>query len=163
MDKLGVYVFTTKDIKKMFPVEDGNTLKKSLSSLVKSGVLIKATKGVYVFSDARSRNSFVIEQVALALRRGFYSYVGLESALSEYGVISQIPISRITIMTTGKKGEYKTPFGEIEFTHTKRSISEVLDGSVVIEGRPLPVAKPDTAKRDLRRVGRNVQMMVNEE
>ncbi len=41
----------------------------------------------------------------------------LESALSEYGVISQIPIDRLTIMTTGRKGHYKTPYGTIEFTH----------------------------------------------
>lgn len=39
--------------------------------------------------------------------RGEYNYISLESALSEYGIISQIPIDRLTIMTTGRKGEYK--------------------------------------------------------
>ncbi len=33
---------------------------------------------------------------------GEYNYVSLESMLSEYGLISQIPIDRLTVMTTGR-------------------------------------------------------------
>jgi len=47
--------------------------------------------------------------------------------LSEYGVISQIPLDRLTVMTTGRKGIYKTIYGTIEFTHTKRSVENILD------------------------------------
>ena len=36
---------------------------------------------------------YTVEHVAIALRRGHYSYVSLESALSEYGAISQVPLS----------------------------------------------------------------------
>ena len=57
------------------------------------------------------------------MRRGEYSYISLETMLSEYGAISQVPIDRLTVMTTGRKGEYETPFGVIEFTHTKRKYS----------------------------------------
>jgi predicted transcriptional regulator of viral defense system len=159
MDRLGVYVFSTQDLKKMFCDEDANTLKKSLQKLVRNHVLTKASKGIYVFDAAKSRNSFIIEQIALVLRRGHYSYVSLESALSEYGVISQIPISRITVMTTGRKGEYKTPFGIIEFTHTQKNLIDLLSGISYSKGRPLPIAKVDIAKKDLRRVGRNVNMI----
>ena len=71
------------------------------------GVLMRAVSGVYV--NALSANGFThtLENIAKAMRRGEYSYVSLESALSEYGVISQIPM-RLTIMTTGRKGEVTT-------------------------------------------------------
>jgi uncharacterized GH25 family protein len=61
-----------------------------------------------------------------------------------------------------KERRVKTPFGIIEFTHTKRTITKVFNGAIIIEGRPLPFAKVETVKRDLRRVGRNVEMMDEE-
>ena len=84
--------------------------------------------------------------------------MSLESTLSEYGAISQIPLDRLTIMTTGRKGEYKTPFGTIEFTHTKRSPNEILNHTEAI-GRPLRLANKNTAYRDLKRVGRNTHLV----
>jgi len=92
------------------------------------------------------------------LRRGDYSYVSLESALSEYGAISQIPIDRLTVMTTGRKGEYKTPYGTIEFTHTKRNLQNILQ-SMRDVGRPLRLANPMAAWRDLKRTGRNTHLV----
>ena len=80
---------------------------------------------------------------------GHYSYVSLESALSLYGAISQVPIDRLTVLTTGREGEFKTPFGVIEFTHTKRSVSEIIE-NVVQTGRPLRLATRITAYRDLQ-------------
>ena len=101
----------------------------------------------------------MIEHVAQALRPGEFNYVSLESMLSEYGVISQIPMDRLTVMTTGAKGTHKTPFGIIEFTHTRRSVPDLLDRTLVVEGRPLRIASKQAAIQDLRRVGRNVGMM----
>nr|WP_264429573.1 hypothetical protein [Halomonas qaidamensis] len=92
------------------------------------------------------------------MRRGEYSYVSLESALSEYGAISQIPVDRLTIMTTGRKGTHCTPYGTIEFTHTSRPIIELLPRMRDI-GRPLKMATPDAAWADLKRVGRNTYLV----
>ncbi|NOJ20897.1 hypothetical protein [Vibrio jasicida] len=66
--------------------------------------------------------------IAKTLWRGEYNYISSKSALSEYGVISQIPIARLTIMTTDNKSEHKTSYGVIEFTHTKRSVADILNG-----------------------------------
>lgn len=68
-----------------------------------------------------------------------YNYINLESALSECGIISQISIDRLPIMTTDRKGEYKTSYGVIEFTHTKRSVTDILD-NINSVGRPLRIA-----------------------
>ncbi|HGS5457581.1 TPA: hypothetical protein ACN32Y_004777 [Vibrio parahaemolyticus] len=87
---------------------------------MKNQILERVARGIYLYTLSKDRFSAnTLEIIAKTLRRGEYSYVSLESALSEYGVISQIPMDRLTVMTTGRKGEYKTRYGVIEFTHTK--------------------------------------------
>lgn len=159
-DNQGRYVFTLADLNKIFATDSPKTLQAGLNRLVKEGILVRPVRGVYLFNFAHSRNSYAIEHIAKALRRGEYNYISLESALSEYGIISQIPIDRLTVMTTGRKGTYSTPFGTIEFTHTKRQQQDILAG-MVHANRPLKIATPECALRDLKRVGRNVHL-VNE-
>jgi predicted transcriptional regulator of viral defense system len=127
--------------------------------LVSDGLLQRIAKGVYVNTMAKSMKGQVIEDIAAVLRRGHFSYVTRESMLSEYGVISQVPMSRITLMTTGANGLYETPYGTIEFTHTKRRLAELIRRTVTIKGRPLRIATKQAAVADLIRAGRNVNMI----
>lgn len=162
-DKQGKYVFTKHELSKLFPNDSPKAFDEGLARLVKSGLLLRACRGIYVNPEAKSFNEYVIEYIAKALRQGHYNYVSLESMLSEYGVISQIPIDRLTVMTTGRSGIYKTPYGLIEFTHTKRSIAEIIQHIKSSEPRPLRVASKEIAWRDLKRVGRNLEMVSLEE
>lgn len=164
LERLGVYVLTKKDVEKLFPQEGEKSMEKSLQRMVKDGLLIRAARGIYVNALAVARKpSWILEDVAKAIRPGNLSYVSLESILSEYGVISQIPLSRITLMTTGAKGIHETPFGTIEFTHTKRTIPDILERTIFIKDRPLRIAKKHAAVTDLLRVGRNTDMIDYEE
>lgn len=158
-DRAGRHVFTRRELAKLFPRDNAKTFAAGLNRLVRAGLLVRACRGVYVNPRAHSLDSRVIERIARALRPGAYNYVSLESLLSESGAISQIPLDRLTVMTTGRKGTYETPYGVIEFTHTKRPVADVLKGIRQVEGRPLHVATPAIAWRDLKRVGRNVQMV----
>lgn len=158
-DRLGRHVFTRKQLAKLFPDDNPRTFSEGLNRLVHSGLLVRACRGVYVNPHAHSLDSRVIERIAQALRPGTYSYVSLESLLSESGAISQIPLDRLTVMTTGRKGVYSTPYGVIEFTHTKRPVSDVLSRIRQVNGRPLRIASPEVAWRDLKRVGRNTQLV----
>ncbi|HLB42434.1 MAG TPA: hypothetical protein VJN02_06225 [Gammaproteobacteria bacterium] len=162
-DKKGKYVFTKQDMVKLFSHDNAKALDEGLNRLVKTGLIKRACRGVYVNDDAQSFNSYTIEYIAKALRRNAYNYVSLESALSEYGAISQIPLDRLTVMTTGRKGTYKTLYGVIEFTHTKRSVINILDHIQTITGRPLRVATKKTALRDLKRVYRNLHLLQSED
>lgn len=157
-DSKGRYVYTLHDLAKLFPDDKPKTLQEGVNRLVRSGLLQRACRGVYVYSLARSIDSFTIERITQALRRGEYNYISLESALSEYGAISQIPIDRLTVMTTGRLGIYHTPWGTIEFTHTKRAASDIVARTHKTE-RPLRMATVQTAWRDLKRVGRNTQLV----
>lgn len=164
LDRQGVFVLSKNDIQKLFPDEEEKTMEKSLQRMVNDGVLIKAARGIYVNPFTFAHNSGrIIEDVAKALRPGEICYVSLESMLSEYGVISQIPVSRLTVMTTGAAGVHNTPYGVIEFTHTKRSIPDVLKRTVFVKERPLRMAKKWAAIQDLLRVGRNTDMIDYEE
>lgn len=154
----GRVVFTLGDLAKLFPGDRRKTLLASLRRLVDEGVLSRASRGVYVYLLSGHSRPHLIEEIAVALRRGDYSYVSLESALSEYGAISQVPVDRLTAMTTGRSGLYRTPWGVIEFTHTKRPTVDILENTRRI-GRPLRMATPQAAWRDLKRVGRNTQLV----
>jgi predicted transcriptional regulator of viral defense system len=157
-DKQGRYVFTNRDFEKIFHEDSQRAVRAGVQRLVRVGILQRAIKGVYVNALAQNQGSSTLELIAKSLRRGEYNYVSLESALSEYGAISQIPLDRITVMTTGRKGEYKTPFGVIEFTHTKRPVKDIVM-SIQDVGRPLRLASKQAAFRDLKRVGRNLHLV----
>ncbi len=159
----GRHVYTGEDLASLCHEDNLRALQATVARLVRSGVLERAARNVFVYALSPNRGSgYTIEHIAVALRRGERSYVSLESALSEYGVILQVPIDRTTVMTTGRKGVYKTPYGVIEFTHTERSGSDIR-ASVKDVGRPLKLATCRAAIRDLRRVGRNTHLIDEEE
>lgn len=161
-DLQGRQVFTRRDLARLFPEDSPRALTKGIARLVNKGLLEQVCRGVYINPLARYRDSRLLEHVAVAMRRGEYSYLSLESALSEYGAISQIPLDRLTVMTTGRKGEYRTPYGVIEFTHTARPAEDILASTVSTADRPLRVATLPAAWRDLKRVGRNLALVDRE-
>ena len=158
-DGRGRHVFTRRQLARLFANDSSKAFAAGLGRLVRAGLLVHACRGVYVNPHAQSLDSRVIERVAQALRPAAYNYVSLESRLSEAGAISQILLDRLTVMTTGRKGTYRTPYGVIEFTHTKRPVADVLARIGREEDRPLRVASPAVAWRDLKRVGRNLALV----
>lgn len=158
-DKTGHYVFLKSDLFKLFNEPSAHTANQTIARLVKAGILTHAAHGVYVYAHSRHLDSNTLARIALALRRGHYVFESLESALSQWGDISQIPIDRITCMTTGRSGEYVTPFGTIEFTHTERSAQDIIANIVNRPDNPLPIATREFARANLKRVGRNMNML----
>jgi len=161
-DRRGRCVFAIQDLARLFPEDSPRTFQKGLDRLVKSGILRRVCRGVYDNPNAASRDRHLLERIALVLRRGEYNYLSLESMLSELGVISQIPLDRLTVMTTGRKGEYRTHYGVIEFTHPRRPVREILEHSIRAPDRPLRITTAATAWRDLKRVGRNTHLVDQE-
>jgi hypothetical protein len=158
-ERQGRYVFSNHDLRKFFPQDSYKTFSEGLKRLVKSRIIQHAYRNIYVNQDSRKVDSYTIERIAKTLRRGEYNYVSCESMLSEYGIISQIPLDRITIMTTGRKGLCCTSYGVIEFTHTKRRVKDILSSTSKVNARPLRIASKETALRDLKRVNRNTHLI----
>ena len=159
LDIKGRYVYRSKDLAKIFSNDSQYAFRAGLERLVKNGTLTRAARDVYVFAYSRNIGADTTDLVAKSLRRGHYNYVSLETALSIYGVISQVPVDRLTVLTTGREGEFRTPFGVIDFTHTKRSVSEIIDNTIYTSGQSLRIATKLTAYRDLKRVGRNTHLV----
>lgn len=161
LDMQGRYVYRKADLRMLFG-ESGTKLDQTINRLVENGILRRAVRGVFVFALSKHRSAITIEHIANNMRRGELTYESLESALSQYGAISQVPLDRITLMTTGRSGEYCTPYGVIEFVHTKQLPSVIVPELRDRDGHPLPIATAKRAYRDLKRVGRNLDL-VNEE
>ena len=155
----GRAIFTRRDLDRLFRADRPKAREAGLQRLVEAGWLRPAARGVYVYPPGLPRDGYTLERIARTLRRGEYNYVSLESALSEWGAISQIPLGYLTVMTTGRKGTFRTDWGTIEFTHTARSVADILDHTVRDEHRPLRIATPEAAWRDLKRAGRNTDMV----
>src|SRR6266581_982140 len=156
MDQRGVWAFTTATFGALVGDPERNYLKLMMKRLADQGVLVRATRGVYVNPNARSMPNDVRGGLIRFLRPREVSYVSLEYRLSEAGVISQVATA-LTCMTTGSPGRFDTPWGAIEFTPTDRHVALGTDVHMREDG--VLEATVERSARDLRRVGRNTDLI----
>jgi len=155
-DASGVWAFTPSSFSALMGGIEPAYLKLMTKRLSDQSVLIRAARGIYVNPHARSKPADARRGLLRFLRPRQINYVSLETKLSEAGVISQITTA-LTCMTTGSPGRFATPWGVIEFTHTDRTIEIGTD--VVVQADGMLEATVRTAVRDLRRVGRNLDLI----
>lgn len=124
----------------------------------RAGIIERVARGLYVNPRARCLPPDVLSSLVSFLKPWDFSYVSLESALSEAGWISQIP-SRLTLMTTGRSQTFETPYGTIEFVHTAQKLDRMPEDIYFDRTRELYVAAPERAYRDLKRTGRNLDLV----
>jgi hypothetical protein len=80
-----------------------------------------------MYPDACPHDGLLLYHAASRLRAGDFNYLSLESVLSDTGVISQVPIGWITLMSSGRNRIVDCGrFGRIEFIHTRRPVEKVL-------------------------------------
>lgn len=101
-----------------------------------------------------------LAQLAPALRPGSHYYLSMESVLHEHDWISQIP-NRLTFVTNGRPGVYDTPLGVIEFSRVSvKGFERLRMAETYFDPQKLVfVATPQLAFRDLKSVGRNVDLV----
>ncbi len=157
-----MYLFTAQDLGVLFS-EEGETLRSTLKRLVSAKVLTKVGNGIYAGDRINESKKEVLSLVAAKLRAGEVNYLSAESVLSNHSVISQQMLDRITVMTTGRSGTFHTPYGVVEFTHSKRNPVELLKATHVSPSYAIRLADPQLAYRDLKRIGRNLNMVDMEE
>ncbi|RQR11325.1 type IV toxin-antitoxin system AbiEi family antitoxin [Burkholderia stagnalis] len=158
-DNAGIWAFSSATLALIFR-EEPRAMLKALARHQKAGLIEHIARGLYVNPRARSLPPDVLSALVSFLRPWSFNYLSLESALSEAGWISQIP-SRLTLMTTGRTQTFKTPYGTLEFVHTAQKEDQLQDELVFDSRRQLPVATVKRALRDLKRVGRNLDLVRN--
>lgn len=161
LDNQGSSLFSRNELGSIFS-ESGDTLASTIKRLVKTYFLVKVANGLYANKNAKPDENRLYK-IAAKLRYGSVNYLSNESVLCNLSIISQQMLDRITVMTTGRSATFKTPYGVIEFTHTKRRPMDIIKGTTKIKGVPILFADKHTAVRDLKRIGRNVDMIDWEE
>ena len=156
-DARGRHVFRKDELAALLPGS-----KEAVERLVEDGMLLRFAEDVYVYRESAHVGHATLHEAAQALRPGEFVYESFESAASRWGLISQIPM-RLTLATTGSSGEYDTPYGCVELTHTPASESELLAGTVDrSEFGELPLAGEKLALHDLKREDRCQDLLAEE-
>lgn len=158
-DAAGIWTFSSNTLKLLFPGDDRTRLK-ALSAHQSAGLIVRVARGLYINPRARCLPDDLLAALVSFLRPWDLNYLSMESVLSEAGWISQIP-SCLTLMTTGRSQTFQTPYGTLEFVHTARQILHLRPYLNWDERRSIWIATPDCALRDLRRVGRNLDLVTD--
>jgi len=106
--------FTLGDLAKIFNIKVGS-LKVALSRWARSGKILRIRKNVYQLPD----KVYDLKKIAWQLYPP--CYLSFESALSGYGILSQIPYI-ITFATTNKSKKIALGREEIEFRQIKKDL-----------------------------------------
>ena len=151
-------VFASSDLAGAVP--NCNQLAVLLSRATKAGIVKRVCRGIYYYPQSDYPTGNLLYHAAARLRSGEFHYLSLESALSEHGVISQIPFNWISLMTSGRSnivdcGDY----GNIEFVHTAQRPQDVLKQLTYDPDRRLWIASIQQAMRDLKTTRRCLDLV----
>lgn len=156
-------VFALSDLRALLPGHGEGAFKSVVTRLERRGDLTRVCRGIYILPDSTLRGSDLLGHTATSLRAGFFNYLSLETVLSEAGVISQIPMNRLTLMSSGRSGVTDCgAYGSIEFVHTRRRAEELSSFLTYDQRVHLWRASVPLALRDMR-ITRRDTGLVNQE
>lgn len=155
-DGLGLWAFKLNAIKMYFKNEDERSLRVALNRHTKNGIITQCSRGVYA-NPRGKRPLYYLEYLAGILRDNSTFYLSLETLLSEYGLISQIP-NRLTFISQGRSQTFKTPYGIIEFVHSSRNANDFLKNCTFDKERRVYVANEQRAIDDIYRHNRSIDL-----
>jgi predicted transcriptional regulator of viral defense system len=114
-------VFSLSDLRALLPTHQGGAFKSIITRLEKKEELDRVCRGIYMLPEAPLRGSDLLGHTAARLRASYFNYLSLETVLSDTGIISQVPVNRITLMSSGRTNVISCgKYGSIEFVHTRK-------------------------------------------
>ena len=143
----------------MLSVSCNPAFRKFLADCVKKGLLRRVVKGFYESVITPPEPDTAIYKIIKKLRSGVLNYISLESQLSHTGDISQVLNDRVTIVTKGRSGCFDTPYGVIEFTHTKKPVEQIAPNLYFDPNIKMYRAHKEQAIADLKHCQRNLHML----
>jgi predicted transcriptional regulator of viral defense system len=157
-------VFALQDLRGLLPAQGLEASKAIVARLEKRGEIERVCRGIYVLPGCRLRGSDLLGHVAARLRADRFNYLSLETVLSEAGVISQIPMSRIMLMSSGRSHVISCGrHGEIEFVHTAKKARDLAKDLTYDPGYQLWRASVALALRDMKDTRRDTGLVNLEE
>ena len=158
-----LWLYTKAMFRILFPQETEDALKKSLQRHLRSGILQKVSKNLYANERARSAAVDRLPALVPYLKPSEINYISQESRLSQLGEISQMPLNYLSMMTSGSSRIFRTRYGDVQFTHTKRPIEYILAHTETDPVTGLLAADSTLALKDLMRSGRATRNLVEEQ
>src|SRR3989339_1507785 len=154
------YLFVLQDLHVLLPHLNDVAFKTFMTRAVTSGYLDRFCRGLYAYKAATYSQGLLLFHAAAYLRSDQFNYISLETALSDAGVISQIPINYISIMTSGRSNKIDCgKFGSIEFIHTEQKPTDIMNELVYDADCRLWRAMVPLAIKDMKRVRRNIDLI----
>jgi hypothetical protein len=154
------YLFTTQDLKALFANTPEKTFRTFLSRAVRAERLDRVCRGLYIFKKAYKPDGLLLFHIAAQLRANELNYISLETALSDAGLISQIPINYISIMSSGRSSILSCgQFGTIGFVHTNQKAKTIMDQLSYDENAKLWRASVPLALSDMKATRRNCDLI----
>ncbi|MGY4534303.1 hypothetical protein ACVW0Y_003442 [Pseudomonas sp. TE3786] len=157
------YLFTPDDLRGLLPELSEGAYKTLLSRADSGGLLTRVCRGLYVFEPAAPRNGLLLAHAAARLRANYFNYLSLETALSDAGVISQVPMNWLTLMSSGRSSQIDCGrWGTIEFVHTRQQPNELAEQLNYDARCRLWRATTQQALRDMRATRRSMDLVAPE-
>lgn len=154
-------VFAPADLAAAVP--ECGQLAVLLSRATKAGMLKRICKGIYLYPVSDYPTGNLLFHAAARLRAGEFNYISLETVLSDAGVISQVPMNWISLMTSGRSHVVDcSDYGHIEFVHTAQKPDEVSAELSYDAERHLWRASPKQAMRDMKATRRSLELVDEE-
>lgn len=159
--KAGGGIHTAPELAFMMGDKYSPAFTKFLTDCVKNGVVRRVTNGIFESTLTPPDPSTAIYRIINKLRGGVLNYISLESQLSYTGDISQVLMDRVTVVTKGRSGNFSTPYGVIELTHTKKPVDKIAPNLYLDTAINMYRAKTMQAIADLTHCNRNRHMLEN--
>ncbi len=153
------YLFTLSDLRALLPQVSDASFKTLLCRAVKENYLERVCRGLYLYQSL-APSGLLLFHAAARLRASDFNYISLETVLSEAGVISQIPIQWISVMSSGRSNIISCGhWGTIEFVHTKQHPEELASQLIYDSRCKMWKANVALALRDMRATHRNLDLI----
>lgn len=154
------YLFTPSDMRALVPDISAEAYRALLSRAARDGKLERICRGLYLYRPAKPTTGLLLFHAAARLRSHEFNYISLETALSDAGIISQIPMNWISLMSSGRSSLIKCgSWGTIEFVHTAQK-AEALSGQLDYDSKcRMWRARPALAIRDMKAAKRNLDLI----
>ena len=131
-----------------------------LSRAVDAGIFKRVCRGIYLYPRTDYPGGHLLFHAAARLRAEEFNYISLETVLSDAGVISQVPINWISLMSSGRSHVVNCgDFGHIEFVHTAQRPEDMAGELNYDAERHLWKASVRQALRDMKATRRSMDLV----
>lgn len=154
------YLFALSDLRNVVPKQTHGAFKVMISRAVKNGLLKRVCHGIYLYPSISYDAGLVLYHTAARLRAHECNYLSLESVLSDAGLISQIPMQWVTLMSSGRSNIINCGiFGHIEFIHTNCKPAALATELIYDTRCHLWRASVSRAIKDMKRTRRSTDLI----